>query len=226
LKIVAGTAKGRKLNVQKADLRPTSEKVKEALFDILREKVYGSYFLDLYAGTGGIGIEALSRGARKVIFVESNTNLIKTLRKNISFLGFENKAEVIAMDAGAFLKKSIDNGEGFDIIFLDPPYHTEEIDRIFKVLSGGNILSQNGILVAEHFKKKRLPEEVGPLRLLKEYRYGDTVLTLFKIQSAAVIPSEARNLVLRDCGACSERSEESCSEFPPPDLIRGRDRPD
>ena len=179
MKVTGGIAKGRRLKIPKAYLRPTSEKVKEALFNILREKVKGSFFLDLYAGTGGIGMDALSHGAGRVIFVESNPFSIKTLRENISALGFRDKAEIIALDSVAFLEKAIVREERFDIIFLDPPYHTGELDRIFKILSKGEVLNKSGILIAEHFKKKSLPEEVGHLRLLKEYRYGDTVLTLF-----------------------------------------------
>lgn len=182
LKVIGGIIKGRRIKVSKAYLRPTSEKVKEALFDIIKEKVYGSYFLDLYAGTGGIGIEALSRGAKRVIFVESNPYLRRTLKENISSLGFEDKAEVIARDAGTFLEKAIEKEDRFDILFLDPPYHTDELDRILKILSRGNILREGGIIVAEHFKKKILPHEVGHLRIQKEYRYGDTVLSLFVIQ--------------------------------------------
>jgi len=179
LKVVGGIAKGRRIRPPKTSLRPTSEKVKEALFDILKERVNGSIFLDLYAGTGGVGIEALSRKAKRVIFVESNPSSIKGLKENISSLGFEERVDIIASSARGFLEKAIERGERFDIIFLDPPYHTGEIDRIFKILSEGDILSQKGVLVAEHFKKKRLPEEVGHLMLLREYRYGDTVLTLF-----------------------------------------------
>lgn len=180
MKVSGGIAKGRKLKVPKACLRPTSEKVKEALFNILREKVKGSVFVDLYSGTGGIGLDALSRGAKRVVFVETNPSSVKILKDNISSLGFDDRAEVLSSDAGEFLHKTIMKGERFDILFLDPPYHTGEMERIFKVLSKGDILREGGILVAEHFKKKKLPEEAGNLKLLKSYFYGDTVLTLFK----------------------------------------------
>jgi 16S rRNA (guanine(966)-N(2))-methyltransferase RsmD len=182
LKVVGGIARGRRLKVSKTNLRPTSEKVKEALFNILGEKVKDSVFLDLYAGTGGIGIEALSRGAGKAIFVESNPLMKKTLRENLSSLGFVDRAEVIESDAGVFLKRAIKKGERFDILFIDPPYYTGEMEKIFKILSKGNVLSEDGIVVAEHFKKKGLPEETGPLRLIKRYVYGDTVLSLFMMK--------------------------------------------
>lgn len=180
MKVVSGISRGRRLKGSKAGIRPTSEKVKEALFDILGERVKGSIFLDLYAGSGGIGIEAISRGAKKVIFVESVPSLRRVIRENVSSLGLGEKADVVGQDAGRFLNNAMKKTERFDIIFLDPPYHTGEMDRIIKILSKGDVLNEDGVLVAEHFKKKTLPEEAGRLRLLKEYRYGDTVLSLFK----------------------------------------------
>ncbi|MEK6692475.1 MAG: 16S rRNA (guanine(966)-N(2))-methyltransferase RsmD [Nitrospirota bacterium] len=181
MKVVSGISRGRRLKGSKAGIRPTSEKVKEALFDIIGEKVKGAIFLDLYAGTGAIGIEALSRGGEKAVFVESDPSLRRVIRENVSSLGLGEKADVVGQDAGRFLNNAMKKAERFDIIFLDPPYHTGEMDRIIKILSKGDVLNEDGVLVAEHFKKKKLPEEVGLLRLLKEYRYGDTVLTFYKI---------------------------------------------
>lgn len=199
MKVVSGISKGRRLKGSKAGIRPTSEKVKEALFDIFGERVRGAIFLDLYAGTGAIGIEALSRGAEKSIFVESDSSLRRIIRENVSSLGFKEKAEVIGQNAEKFIKRAIRKGERFDIIFLDPPYHTGEMEKILRILSKGDVLNEDGVLVAEHFKKKSLPEKVGPLRLLKEYRYGDTVLSLFTSLPKTVIPTShqvrGRNLV-------------------------------
>ncbi len=179
MKVVSGISRGRRLKGSKAGIRPTSGKVKEALFDIIGERVKGAIFLDLYAGTGAIGIEALSRGGEKAVFVESEPSLRRVIRENVSSLGLGEKADVVGQDAGRFLNYAMKKAERFDIIFLDPPYHTGEMDRIIKILSKGDVLNKGGVVVAEHFKKKSLPEEVGRLRLLKEYRYGDTMLTLF-----------------------------------------------
>lgn len=183
MRVIGRVYKGRKIKVPTTELRPTSDKIKKALFNIIRERISGSYFLDLYAGTGRVGLEALSHGARRVIFVESNPSYRKIIEGHISSSGLEKKVEIVASDGVSFLEKAIKKGERFDILFLDPPYHTAEIDRILKTLSKESPLSEGGVLIAEHFKKKWLPEEAGDLRLKKAYRYGDTVLTFYEKDS-------------------------------------------
>ena len=131
MRISGGLAKGRqtaaKRLLSKASgeerLRPTSSKVREALFDIIKNKIEGSSFVDLYAGTGTVGLEALSRGAAKVFLVEPNGLRIGAIKKNVEEFGFHNKALLVKCRADEFLRKAIDKREHFDIFFLDPPYH-------------------------------------------------------------------------------------------------------
>ncbi len=144
-------------------VRPTSDKVKQALFNILGEKVRESVFLDLYAGAGGIGIEAISRGAARVYFVDDSRESLQAIRHNVEQAGFGERASVISAKAAAFLKKG---GEQFDIVFLDPPYSLEQ-EELLALVSGSGILKQESIVVAEHFKKQKSPEQAGSLLLYR-----------------------------------------------------------
>jgi len=157
-------------------VRPTSDKVKQALFNILGGKVEASIFLDLYAGTGGIGIEALSRGAGRVVFVDDSRESLRVIEKNIERTGFGERAQVVAAQAVKFLKKT---SEQFDIVFLDPPY-THEQGPLLEAIAESGVLKPDSIVVAEHFKKQALPAQAGSLSLSREATYGDTVLTFYK----------------------------------------------
>jgi 16S rRNA (guanine(966)-N(2))-methyltransferase RsmD len=178
MRITGGTGKGRKLKVPAGSrVRPTSDKVKQALFNILGEKVQGSIFLDLYAGTGGIGIEALSRGAGRAYFVDDSRESLQAIKQNIEQAGFGERATVIPAKAALFLKKG---GEQFDIVFLDPPYSLEQ-EELLALVSGSGILKQESIVVAEHFKKQKSPEQAGRLLLYREALYGDTALAFYRL---------------------------------------------
>lgn len=188
MKISGGIAKGRRtatkrLFTKTSDgerLRPTSSKVREALFDIIRNKIKGSSFVDLYAGTGTVGLEALSRGASIAIFVEPNELRIRTIKNNVHEFGFREKALVVKGRAYEFLKKASAEKESFDIFFLDPPYLSEEIEKVLPIVGKEGLLSEGGIVIVEHFIKKKIPETAGTLKIDKSYRYGDTMLTLYK----------------------------------------------
>lgn len=188
MRISGGIAKGRKIAsteyFKKADkehrLRPTSAKVREALFNILRDKINGAVFVDLFAGTGTVGFEALSRGAGKTIFIENRIERIRMINKIAAQLGFNEKCITIKENAEDFLSKIDSNKNSFDIIFIDPPYHTDLIDKILGIIEKKNIIAENGIIIFEHFKKKLLPEKLGNLRIKKTYRYGDTMLTFYE----------------------------------------------
>lgn len=172
--------KGRKLRVPSGlDLRPTSDKVKAALFNILSSQIAGATLLDLYAGTGSIGIDALSRGAQNVIFVENNPRHLQYLKKNLSACSFEGKVEIFATAASDFLKKSKRLHRSFDIIFIDPPYASKEVEKILPMLQEGDMITDHGMVVIEHFHKKTLPEKEGNLSFLKKYKYGETVLSFY-----------------------------------------------
>ena len=188
MRISGGNAKGRKIGFRKAflkknesdELRPTSAKVREALFDIIRKELPGSVFLDLYAGTGGVGIEALSRGAAKVVMVETNTLRVRLIQHLLSEFDFSGRARVVNLRACDFMEREGEKGQRYDIIFLDPPYGSEELTKVLSLIGEGKSIREGGLVVAEHFSKTKLPESVGRLACVKGYKYGDTVLTLYK----------------------------------------------
>lgn len=158
-------------------VRPTSDKVKQALFNILGERVEGAAFLDLFAGAGGIGIEALSRGAGRVVFVDASRGSLDAIRRNIGDAGFGNSAQVVASRAEAYLRRA---GEQFDILFLDPPY-AQDLRPLLELAAAG-VLRPGAVVIAEHFKKQPSPEQAGTLVLYRQAKYGDTVLAFYQEQ--------------------------------------------
>ncbi len=186
MRISGGTAKGRKVGTRKAfvgkggndELRPTASKVRQAIFDIVGARVIDSRFLDLYAGTGAVGIEALSRGADHVVFVEDNASRVSIIKELIGRFGFSGRASVVKTAVSLFLAKSSHND--FDIIFLDPPYASDEIGRVLPVIDKSGLLVDGGVVIVEHSSKMTLSVPLANLKLKKCYRYGDTALTLFE----------------------------------------------
>ena len=173
--------RGRRLaGAPAAGTRPTTGRVKAALFNILSERIPGARVLDLYAGTGLIGIEALSRGAGYVTFVESNPASYRMVKSNLRRCGYAHLADVRAMSAARFLKQT--SGEPYDIAFVDPPYHDLE-RRVLPLLGGDAIIAGNGVVVIEHFHKVRLADRVGRLVFVKSYRHGDTILSVYQPQT-------------------------------------------
>lgn len=177
MRVTGGTGRGRKLKAPGGGVRPTSDKVKQALFNILGERVAGSAFLDLFAGAGGIGIEALSRDAERVVFVDASRASLEIIKHNVELSGFGDRAQVNASKAEAFLKKASGH---FDIVFLDPPY-AEELKPLLELIAEAGVLKSDGVVVAEHFKKRPSPERAGGLTLYREAKYGDTVLAFYKM---------------------------------------------
>jgi 16S rRNA (guanine(966)-N(2))-methyltransferase RsmD len=158
-------------------VRPTSDKVKQALFNILGAKVSDADFLDLFAGAGGIGIEALSRDARCVVFVDASRDSLNVVKQNIDQTGFGDRAKTVLSKAETFLKKP---SGPYDIVFLDPPY-ADEMQPLLEIIAGAGMLKPDSIVIAEHFKKQLSPKNAGVLSLYREARYGDTVLAFYKI---------------------------------------------
>lgn len=160
-------------------VRPTSDYLREALFNILGGSVVGATFLDLFAGSGAVGIEALSRGAASVIFVEKNPLSLKALWENLKKVGFEGQAEVIPADVLRFLKAPHVR-RPYDVIFLDPPYYRGFLaEEVLKLLAQGGFLKPGGIVVVESFHKRLLPQRAGPLVLIREVRHGEAKLTFY-----------------------------------------------
>lgn len=186
MKISGGRLKGRNIAVKSKlgrkcrSLRPTSSKVREAIFNILRESVIDSVFLDLYAGTGAVGMEALSRGAGTVFFVESDFESADKIQKTLNDIGMAEKANVIRKKASDFVNAAEQNSMKFDILFLDPPYYSNELENMLCLISEKRLVNDNGIILAEHSSKTNLPLETGDIIQKKNYKYGDTMLTLFR----------------------------------------------
>lgn len=184
MKLVAGLQKGRRLKQPvTSTLRPTSAKVREALFAILGDRIQNATVLDLYAGTGALGLEALSRGARKVVFIDHEPSSLRVLRDNIQRCASQEKSRVIRQDVNRFLR-TLPFGnctERFDLVFVDPPYHTGEAESVLELLGRTTILSPSGIVVMEHFSKHQLPAHTGNLTEFRKARYGDTTLSFYSI---------------------------------------------
>jgi len=181
LRIIAGTAKKRLLKVPSGWTgRPTADRVKESLFNILGDIIIGCSILDLFAGTGNIGIEALSRGADRAVFVEKDRRASDAIVQNLKMTGFENKSRVIMKNIYRALDELGDKGERFDIVFLDPPYGMGYEVPVMMSLAELQVVSGGGIIIAESSKREVLPHDVERFVLFRQERYGDTMLSFYK----------------------------------------------
>jgi 16S rRNA (guanine966-N2)-methyltransferase len=179
MRIIAGTLKGRVLAPVKGRMRPTAAKVREAVFNILGAAVPGVRVLDLFAGTGALGIEALSRGAAAAVFVEEHPQSLHVLRRNLADLGLEDRSTVWSLPVAAALKKLAGRGECFGLAFLDPPYGGGEAEAALRVLASLSLLVPGARVVVEHSRRETLPEVGGGLRRLAVRRYGDTQVAFY-----------------------------------------------
>ena len=177
MRVISGTARGRKLKeLPGMDTRPTTDKVKESIFNIIQFDIEGRRVLDLFGGTGQMSIEALSRGAQSAVVVDLSPAAVKIIRENLTTTGFMDAARVVQSDWRAFLSSC---REKFDLIFLDPPYRTGMLENALETIAGIDILSQNGIIVAESPMDQALPELAAPYQKGREYRYGKIKVTLY-----------------------------------------------
>ncbi|PAE25031.1 MULTISPECIES: 16S rRNA (guanine(966)-N(2))-methyltransferase RsmD [Bacillaceae] len=180
MRVVSGTRKGKLLKaVPGSSTRPTTDKVKEAIFNIIGPYFNGGQGLDLFAGSGGLGIEALSRGADKVIFVDRDGKAIQTIHENIRNCDFEEKAEIYRNDADRALKAILKRDLTFDYIFLDPPYRKQQLLKLLKVIDENNLLSDQGTILCEHGSDVELPETVGRLVQKKHENYGVISISIY-----------------------------------------------
>ena len=183
LRVVAGVRKGRRLKQPVgAGLRPTSARVKEALFSIIADRLPNAQVLDLYAGTGALGLEALSRGGREVVFVENQESAIKVLRDNIQHCSLTECCTIITKDVETFLTTPClpYNTTTFDLIFADPPYEISNLEPLLSKLDAAQRITRTGFIVVEHFKKTLLPLRTGRLQQSRQSRYGDTMLSFYQ----------------------------------------------
>ena len=180
LRITGGEFKGRLIKVPlHRGLRPTTEKVREALFDILGERVKGGVFLDLFCGSGAVGIEAMSRGAERVFFLDKDKRCIRRVKESLKFLKTTARASLINLSASRGLKSLQTSHVKFNIVFIDPPYG-ESRDRSCLInIADYDILTPNAWCILERAKDER-PLVIDGLGLFKEYRYGGTILTLYR----------------------------------------------
>jgi len=193
MRIISGQFKGRKL-MSSQGIRPTEDKVKKALFDILRPVVPGSRFLDLYAGSGAVGIEALSEGAIEAYFVDTDTGNTKIIETNLNSLKTDAKAyKILNTDADKAIEALKEHKEMFDLIFLDPPYYkgearpgataavvTESLaKKTLQTLGAYDILTRNGFIIVQYHRREKLLEEVGQLKLWRTNEYSTTKLSFY-----------------------------------------------
>lgn len=177
LRVTSGEHKGRRLSAgRKMKIRPTSDRVKESIFDTLRGEIEGKRVLDLFAGAGSLGIEALSQGALSVTFVDTSSQSINILKRNLENLRLTDQASILRLDGLKALNK-LDSG--YQIIFADPPYLKGFAQKIVDIAAISGVLETGGILILERHKKENLifPEE--KLILLKERKFGDTLISFF-----------------------------------------------
>jgi len=182
MRVIAGEARGRRLKEPRgADTRPTTDKVKESLFSIIQFELEGRRALDLFAGTGQLGIEALSRGAADCTFVEERREAAALVRENLKLCGFSDRARVVQGEALSFLSTC---RERFDVALLDPPYQTGLLEKSLDALTRFDILREYGIIICESAAERSLPPLPSPWDPGREYRYGKIKLTVFRHMGA------------------------------------------
>ncbi len=181
MRVISGSAKGRPLKaVPGQSTRPTSDKVKEALFSMIGPYFTGGIALDLFAGTGGLSIEALSRGVERAIMVDANPDSIRIIRHNLSITGFTEQTELYRNDAVRAVKALLKRGITVDIVFLDPPYKLHVYDSLIQLLDAGGALNDQAIIVCEHDAELQIALDIDDIQLIRHTVYGDTAITLFR----------------------------------------------
>ena len=180
MRVVSGTARGIALKTPEGlKTRPTADRVKEAMFSIIQFDLPGARVLDLFGGTGQLGIEALSRGANHAVFVDQSAQACGLIKENLKRTGFEKCAKIVQCDYSLYLKKSTGK---FDIVLLDPPYAEDFLENSLKIISEIDILQSGGIIVAERPLGKDLVCGFAGFVRSKDYKYGKTLLTIFRKQ--------------------------------------------
>ena len=178
MRVITGKARGVQLKTPEGMLtRPTADRVKEALFSIINFDLPGAAVLDLFGGTGQLGIEALSRGANSAVFVDQREDACKIIRENLRRTKLESQGKVVRSDYLDYLRRS---REKFDIILLDPPYAEVFLENALKCITEIDILKSDGIIVAERPVEKELPFEFEGFTRSKDYKYGKTLLTIYR----------------------------------------------
>jgi 16S rRNA (guanine(966)-N(2))-methyltransferase RsmD len=191
-RIIGGAGKGRRLKAPAGEAtRPTGARVRQSLFDILAPRIPGCRFLDAFAGSGGVGLEALSRGAARVVLVDSSAAAVEAARANARALERAGgEVQVVRQQAGLALAALADQGRQFDVVFFDPPYASELYEPLLE-LAGRRLLAPAGMAVAEHFHKRALPERIGVLIRTRQKRVGDHCLSFYSRAAPEAVVTRA-----------------------------------
>lgn len=183
MRVISGSARGTKLNAPEGiNTRPTTDRIKESLFNIIAFDLYECDFLDLFSGSGAIGIEALSRGANNAVFVDENKDSIKVINSNLNKTNLLTKASVINMDAQSAIKSLSNKNAKFDIIFMDPPYNKDLIYNTLKIILKCNVLNKDGYIITE----QSLDEDVNDIdgfKIIRVKNYRTTKMTFFQLSN-------------------------------------------
>ena len=175
MRVITGLAKGKKLlTLSGEEVRPTTDRVKESVFSVVQFSIQGRKFLDLFAGSGQMGIEALSRGASQSVFVDSKRESIEVVKKNLKSTNLEDKAKILCLDSLKFLENTT---EKFDIVFLDPPYSTGILQKALPMVA--KIMNKSGTIICENPQNEEINEEINEFRLDRIYHYGKIKISTY-----------------------------------------------
>ena len=182
MRVIGGIYRGRRLRtVEGLAVRPTSDRLRETLFDILAPRIASSRFLDICAGSGAVGIEALSRGASEATFIDKSRRSLAVIESNLQTLGIKREATVIKSDALAALRRLAEESKQFDIAFFDPPYDSDIYRAVLGKLATGGLLSDDAIVIAERRAKTPPETNCGGLTIYREVKQGESALTFYRL---------------------------------------------
>lgn len=182
VRVISGSARGLKLNTPGDDrVRPTTDRVKESMFNIVQDWVYDSQVLDLFAGSGALGIEALSRGASQAVFCDNSLDSIKIIKSNIEKARVADRSQIVSGDFKRCLRDMGAKNQSFDMIFVDPPYYKGLFEEVLDTIRACKILKKDGIVIVEHDAKRPIGQVEG-LEVYKEKKYGITMLTFYCLE--------------------------------------------
>lgn len=183
MRVISGKARGLKLDTPKnLDVRPTTDRVKESLFNIINPYIRESNILDLFAGTGSLGIECLSRGAKNCVFVDKSKDSIGIVKSNVKKARVDNESTILNIDFKDAVKRLSVQNQKFDVIFMDPPYYENMFIDCLKSIDELNLLKEDGLIVVEHDTKDLFDDSIGRLYKSREKKYGNTTITFYKLE--------------------------------------------
>lgn len=181
MRVISGELKGRRLlPVPGQSTRPTTDKVKESVFNIIGPYFDGGVVLDLFAGTGGLGIEALSRGMDRAVFIDQDPKALQVVRKNVEMCRLQDRVEIYRNDARRAISLFTRNRTVFDVVFMDPPYHLDLIPQLATALIQHDLLAESAVIIAEHSANRELPEQIETFVRSKLVTYGDIAVSFYR----------------------------------------------